>query len=217
MRICKESKMEIPHLLPPLPRAYYLQPTLLVARDLLGKTLWRRTEEGLVSGIIVETEGYISAIDPAAHNYRKLSPRSAMMFGPAGRAYIYLIYGMYPCLNVVTEREGESAAVLIRAIMPTTGVDLMQRRCPPGRTLRNLARGPGRLCQALGLTVGENGTWLDSATLWISETAGGSPFTQSHIATSPRIGITRGTTLPWRYFIAGHTNVSGSAKGYQRN
>src|SRR5579884_1457925 len=134
----------------PLPRSYYDQPTLAIARDLLGKTLWRRTEEGVVGGIIVETEAYITAIDPASHNHARPMKRAAAMFGPPGRAYVYFTYGMYHCLNVVTEPEGQSAAVLLRAIQPIFGLELMARR--RGATgsaiaVRDLARGPGRLCQ----------------------------------------------------------------------
>jgi len=193
----------------PLPHHYYEQPTLTIARDLLGKTLWRQTEQGTVGGIVVETEAYISAIDPASHNYRKLSKRSAVMFGPPGYAYVYFTYGMYHCFNVVTEPEGASGAVLIRAIAPSYGIDLMTRRCPPTRVLRDLARGPARLCQALDLTTADNGLDMTSDALWLSETAGGNPFTDDQIATSPRIGITLGTDLPWRFFISAHRAVSG--------
>ncbi len=104
---------------PSLPAAYYHAPTLDLARDLLGKTLWRQTLGGVVAGIIVETEAYILAIDPASHNHRKPSPRSRTMFGLPGHAYVYLTYGMHHCLNVVTEPEGVSAAILVRALMPT--------------------------------------------------------------------------------------------------
>ena len=193
----------------PLPRAYYDQPTLSLARDLLGKTLWRQTATGVVGGIIVETEAYIAAYDPASHNYRRVSPRSAVMFGPPGHAYVYFTYGMYYCCNVVTEPEGQSGGILIRAIAPTYGVEMMVQRCPATRKLRDLARGPARLCQALAITTADNGTDLTGMALWISTTADQAPLAPERIATSSRIGISRGIALPWRFYIAGSPAVSG--------
>lgn len=193
----------------PLPRAFYAQPTLTLARDLLGLTLWRRTDAGLCAGIIVETEAYISAIDPASHNYLRRSARSAVMFGPPGHAYIYLIYGMYHCLNIVAEPEGTSAAVLLRSLAPIAGLELMHARCPAARRATDLARGPGRLCRALGLTLAENGLALDGDALWLSITSPEHRLEGATIATSPRIGITRGADLPWRFYLQGHPAVSG--------
>jgi DNA-3-methyladenine glycosylase len=193
---------------PPLPAAYYHAPTLDLARDLLGKTLWRRTAEGAVAGIIVETEAYISAIDPASHNYRKPSPRSQTMFGPPGHAYIYFTYGMHYCLNVVTEPEGTSAAILIRALQPMYGTDLVVARCPT-TARRDLCRGPGRVCRALALTLADDGTDLTGADLWISAISDLPPF---EIGTSLRIGISQGVDLPWRFFIQGNASVSGPAR-----
>src|SRR5579883_950448 len=141
---------------PPLPRDYYTQPTLDLARDLLGKTLWRRADAGVVAGIIVETEAYIAAIDPASHNYGRPSPRAATMFGPPGYAYVYLNYGMHYCLNVVAGPEGHSEAVLLRALLPTHGREIMAARCPK-TALRDLCRGPGRIGRALALSLADNG------------------------------------------------------------
>jgi len=193
----------------PLPASYYNQPTLMLARDLIGKTLWRRDSAGTVAGIIVETEAYISAIDPASHNYRKPSKRSMTMFGEPGRAYVYMTYGMYHCLNVVTEPAGTSAAVLIRAIEPTVGRDIMAARCPSTRNARDLARGPGRLCQALALNRDDNGTDLTGNALWISLTPDAAPFADEQIGTSPRIGISQGQDLLWRFYVLEHRSVSG--------
>ncbi len=195
----------------PLPPAYYTQPTLVLARDLLGKTLWRRTADGVVSGIIVETEAYISACDPASHNYRRPTKRSQTMFGPPGHAYIYLTYGMYHCLNVVTEPPGQSAAVLIRAIAPVAGRELMAARCPR-RAPRDLGRGPGRLCQALALTIADNGLDLTGDALWLSHSPDMEPLDPARVATSTRIGISQGLDLPWRFFIRACRAVSGPAK-----
>lgn len=202
--------LDLAHLPAPLPHDYYEGPTLDLARDLVGKTLWRRTPAGIVAGIIVETEAYISAIDPASHNYRRPSKRSATMFGPPGHAYIYLTYGMHHCLNVVTEPTGTSAAVLLRAIAPTHGRDLMAARCPRS-AVRDLGRGPGRLCQALALTVADDGTDLTGPALWLSPTPG-FIIAPNQIATSARIGISQGIDLPWRFFLRGHPALSGPAK-----
>ncbi len=195
---------------PPLARAFYEQPTLTVARNLIGKTLARRTDDGVVAGIIVETEGYIAPVDPAAHAYRGKTARNATMFGPPGHAYVYFTYGMHYCLNVVTEAEGVAAAVLIRAIQPCHGIALMQARRGERIAERDLARGPGRLCAALGLTTADDGTDLLGDTLWISE-----PLTPQkeplRIAATPRIGITQATDWPWRFVLMGSPYVS--AKG----
>src|SRR5262249_47405519 len=119
--------MTIPRL-PPLPCACYEQPTLEVARALIGKTLARRTEEGLGAGVAVGTEAYMGAIDPAAHGNRGPTTRNGSMFGPAGRAYVYFTYGLHHCLNITTEPEGVAGAVLIRALEPRHGLQLMQTR-----------------------------------------------------------------------------------------
>jgi DNA-3-methyladenine glycosylase len=202
------SEMDMPAA---LSHAYYTQPTLALARDLLGKTLWRRTAEGVVSGIIVETEAYISACDPASHNHRRPSQRARTMFGPPGRAYVYLTYGMYHCLNVVTEPEGQSAAVLIRALAPNAGRELMAARCPRCAP-RDLGRGPGRLCQALALTTTDDGTDLTGDALWLSHTPGTAPLDPARVGASARIGISQGLDLPWRFFIRDCPAVSGPAR-----
>lgn len=190
-----------------LPHAFYARPTLDVARDLIGKTLYRQTAEGLTAGIIVETEAYIAAIDPAAHGYRGKTPRNAAMFGLPGHAYIYVSYGMHHCLNVVTEGEGVAAAVLLRALEPTVGMELMRARRGPRIGDRDLARGPGRLCAALALTLAENGADLCSDALWIAGTPG-SPADASIVAT-PRIGINQAADWPWRFVVADSPWVSG--------
>ncbi|HEX9039367.1 MAG TPA: DNA-3-methyladenine glycosylase [Ktedonobacterales bacterium] len=200
---------------PPLPRAYYARPTLEVARDLLGKTLWRRTADGLVGGLIVETEAYVAAVDPAAHAYRGKTPRNASMFAPPGTAYVYRSYGIHYCLNVVTEDEGVAAAVLLRAIHPTTGLELMRARRGPATPDRDLARGPGRLCQALALTNADDGASLLGSDLWISATRTAALTALLppvfRVAATPRIGITQATDWPWRFVIAGDPFVSARA------
>jgi DNA-3-methyladenine glycosylase len=129
-----------------LGREFYARDTLTVARELLGQRLVRVMEDGQrLAGIIVETEAYIGEEDQACHASHGRTPRNAVMYGPAGFAYIYFIYGMYYCLNVVTEQEGFPAAVLIRAIEPTEGIPRMQAY-RQGRPLHELTNGPGKLC-----------------------------------------------------------------------
>lgn len=191
---------------PPLPRHFYARATLEVARDLLGKTLLRRTSRGIAGGIIAEAEAYLTG-DPASHAYRGMTPRNRSMFGPPGFAYIYRSYGLHTMLNVVTEPEGTAEAALIRALQPTTGLDLMRARRGPTVTKRDLCRGPGRLTLALGITLDDNGADLLGEDLWIAETPGFPA--DAPIATTPRIGITRATDWPWRFVLAGNPYVSG--------
>lgn len=198
--------------LEPLPLAFYTRPTLEVARALLGKTLARRTDAGVAAGVIVEVEAYIAAVDAAAHGYGGPTPRTRSMFGPPGRAYVYRSYGMHFCLNIVTEPEGQAAAVLIRALAPSCGLELMRERRGPAISDRDLCRGPGRLCQALAITIGDDGADLcgpDALDLWIAETPGAESGANPPIASSPRIGISKAVELPWRFYISGSRSVSG--------
>jgi len=191
-----------------LPREFYARATLDVARELLGKTLLRRSSEGIAGGIIVETEAYVSAVDPAAHAYRGLTPRTRIMFGPAGHAYLYRSYGLHSLVNVVTQQEGEAAAVLLRALQPTVGLELMRERRGLAMAERDLCRGPGRLTLALGIALADNDADLLGPDLWIAETP--DFVANAPIVTTPRIGITRATELPWRFVYAGNPYVSGN-------
>jgi DNA-3-methyladenine glycosylase len=193
----------------PLPREFYERPTLVVARDLVGKTLWRRTDMGVTAGVIVETEAYIGAIDPAAHAYRGRTARNRVMFGPPGHAYVYRSYGIHALFNAVTEPEGQAAAVLIRALQPLHGSDLMRARRGAGMSERELLRGPGRLCQGMGITLDENEADLLGPALWIGDTPGFP--TDAPVMATPRIGISQATDLPWRFVLAGNPYVSGRA------
>lgn len=190
-----------------LPQVFYARPTLDIARDLIGKTLYRQTQNGVTAGVIVETEAYVAAIDPSAHGYRGKTPRNAVMFGPPGRAYVYFTYGMHYCLNVVTEEDGVAAAVLLRALEPTVGLPLMRSRRGERIADRDLARGPGRLCAAMALTVAENGLDLQSDALWLAETPDFPP--DAPVVATPRIGITQAADWPWRFVLAGSRWVSG--------
>lgn len=194
-----------------LDQAFYEQPTLELARALLGKTLLHASTAGLSGGVIVEVEAYICAIDPAAHGYLKMTPRTRIMYGPPGHAYIYFNYGMHWMLNVSTEPDGTGGAVLLRAIQPTVGLDLIRLRRGEAMPLRDLARGPGRICAALGLGRAENGLPFTGGKLWLED----EPALPSDavIATSGRIGITKATELPWRFYLAGNPYVSGNGNG----
>lgn len=167
--------------------------------DLLGCVLSRRSPEGLASGLIVETEAYRPE-DPACHAYKGPTMRNRTMFGGPGLAYVYLSYGTHRLLNVVCEGEGVGSAVLIRALRPTEGREIMARR--RGRE-SSLCNGPGRLTQALAIDLSHDGRDLTRGDLNISS---GEP--SGEIVATIRIGITRGTELPWRYLVLGDENVS---------
>ncbi|MFL5992447.1 MAG: DNA-3-methyladenine glycosylase [Rubrobacteraceae bacterium] len=180
-------------------RDFYDRDPRQVAVDLLGCVLSHKTSEGLASGIIVETEAYRPE-DPACHAYNGPTMRNRTMFGVPGLAYVYLSYGMHRLLNVVCEGEGVGSAVLIRALRPLEGRELMARR--RGRD-SSLCNGPGRLTQALGIDLTRDGHDLTGGDLRISW--GDTP---AEIVATTRIGITRGTELPWRYLVYWDENVS---------
>ncbi|GAC1429314.1 MAG: DNA-3-methyladenine glycosylase [Chloroflexota bacterium] len=200
-----------------LPRDFYRRHPALVARDLLGMELLFAGPAGLVGGLIVETEAYHGRLDAASHAYRGRTERNAVMFGPPGHAYIYFTYGMHHCLNAVTGEEDEAAAVLIRSLEPSRGRDLMQlargRGAAADRSPRDLTNGPGKLCQALGLTREQNGLDLTAPPLAIaraSQPSGGAaaPVPDSTVVVTTRIGITRDVALPWRFYVRGSPFVS---------
>ena len=186
-----------------LNRKFYDRPTLKVARELLGKHLVVQKDGHLLSGKIVETEAYVGFKDPASHAYRGMTPRNEVMFGDPGYAYVYITYGMHHCLNLVTEREGHPAAVLIRAIEPADGVELMKKR--RGRQkLKDLTSGPAKLCQALGVDRKLNGADLCSEVIFVQDRG----ETTGRIASSSRIGIKEGKDKNWRFFIENSEFVS---------
>jgi DNA-3-methyladenine glycosylase len=196
-----------------IPRAFFDRPTLEVARDLLGARLVRLYEGERLSGRIVEVEAYIGLEDKASHARMGPTARNAAMFGPPGHAYVYLIYGVHTCLNLVTEAEGFPAAVLVRALEPLEGIE-RQRALRGGRPLRDLTRGPGRLCQALAIGLDFDGADLCSpeAQLWLEFDR---RYPPEAVACSPRVGVrgdARAISVPWRFFVAGSPWVSGTAK-----
>lgn len=169
----------------PLTREFYMRSAVNVARELLGKIL---AFEG-ASGRIVETEAYLAEDDDAAHSARGITPRTRVIFGPPGHAYVYFIYGMYHCLNIVCEPEGIAGCVLIRAL----------------EGLEGKANGPGKLTRALGITLKQNGADLTEGPITIHAPENPEKF---QIASSPRIGIAKSADLPLRFFIKGNKSVS---------
>jgi DNA-3-methyladenine glycosylase len=170
-----------------------------VARELIGCRLLFAG----VGGTIVETEAY-EREDPASHSYVGITERTKVMFGPPGRAYVYLSYGIHSLLNFVCEPEGDAAAVLIRALEPTTGIEKMRARRGKARTDLDLCSGPGKLTEALGVTLADNADRLDRDPFLILPPEGAPPA----VVTGPRIGITKATEQPWRFTARGNRYVS---------
>jgi DNA-3-methyladenine glycosylase len=190
-----------------LPREFYDRPTLKVARELLGKQLVRVAAGHRLVGVITEAEAYIGQQDLGCHAKAGRTPRTEVMFGPPGHAYVYFTYGNHWMLNVVTEREGFPAAVLIRAIQPVRGESEMSRR-RHGRD----TRGPGKLTQAMGITGADNGLDLTKATsrLWIEA---GQPFSDSVVTKGPRVGLNTvpepWKSKPWRFLVRDWPEADG--------
>jgi DNA-3-methyladenine glycosylase len=212
-----------------LPREFFGRPATEVAPALLGCVLWHASPAGLVAARLVEVEAYRGTIDPASHSYRGRTARNAVMFGPPGHAYVYFTYGMHYCVNLVCQPVGLAEAVLIRAGAVVDGAELARRRryglaeadgsteATSGRNGRHrdrdLARGPGRLCQALGIDRSLDGAdaCMPGGPIGISPPEA---FDQAAVAGSgairvgPRVGISRAAELPWRYWLAGDGHVS---------
>lgn len=179
----------------PLPRRFYDRETEAVARGLLGMLLAHRVEGRLRVGRVVETEAYLGPHDLAAHSARGRTARTEVMFGPPGHAYVYLIYGVHHCMNVVTEPEGKAAAVLIRALEPVQGIE--------GST-----KGPGLLCRALGIDRSHSGHDLVGDDLFLAEPDDREPF---EVVARPRIGVAYAgewAAKPLRFFVAGNAFIS---------
>ncbi|MDR0464723.1 MAG: DNA-3-methyladenine glycosylase [Treponema sp.] len=181
-----------------LGKRFYKQPTIELAKALLGKYL----VFGKLKGIITETEAYLYKNDPGCHASKGLTKRNAPMFGPAGNIYVYLIYGMYHCLNIVSGKDGEGEAVLIRALEPVDGISLMQKRRKTKIT-ENLCNGPGKLTQAFGIAKKHNNLSLLDGPINIHNSK-----IKPEIITTPRIGLTAGKELELRFYIKGNKFVS---------
>lgn len=185
-----------------IPSSFFLKPTITVAKQLLGAVLWTRIDNKYVAGRIVEVEAYLGSDDPACHAARGKTKRNAHMFEAGGVSYVYLIYGMYYCMNIVTEPKGIGAAVLIRAVDPIDGIKVMEER----RSSKHLTNGPGRLCRAFGIEKKHSGLCvLTSKEIGIVKDK---KISEKSIITSPRIGISAGTDLNYRFFVAGNKWVS---------
>ncbi len=190
----------------PLRNDLFNQATESVARTLLGCYLCRETEAGLVSGIIVETEAYLSINDPACHASRGKTRRNAAMFGSPGNAYVYFVYGKYYCFNVVTRPEGIGEAVLIRAVEPVEGIDIMKKRRGISSGITELASGPGKLCQAFAIDKSFDGHNLQEKPLYLADS--GEPDDRIRVTATPRIGITSAQDKMLRFMVDGNKFVS---------
>jgi DNA-3-methyladenine glycosylase len=192
-----------------LPRGFYARPAERVARELLGAYLVHRIGNRVLSGKIVETEAYLGTADRAAHAWHGMTERTKVIFGPPGHAYVYLIYGMYECLNLVAERDGAAGCVLIRALEPVLGIEEMRRRRggPPGRPrrLEQLASGPGKLTLAMGITRRHNGQDVTRGPLVVRQAAGAGPMP---VEVTTRVGIRHCAEWPLRFYLKGNPCVS---------
>ncbi|MFW5648966.1 MAG: DNA-3-methyladenine glycosylase [Candidatus Alkaliphilus sp. MAG34] len=199
-----------------LKREFYSRSTLEVAKDLLGKNLVHYVDGERLVGKIVEAEAYVGPIDKAAHSYNGKTRRNEVMFGPPGHAYVYRIYGMYNCMNTITQKEGEGTGVLIRAVEPVENIEIMARNRYDisvekleRRQILNLTNGPAKLCIAMGITnKNHNGMDLCGDTLWIEEATGNETF---ETVETTRINIDyaeEAVHFPWRFYIKDNPFVS---------
>jgi DNA-3-methyladenine glycosylase len=203
-----------------LPREFFARPAPEIAPRLVGCVLRRDSPEGTVAVVITEVEAYAGLTDPASHAYRGPTARNEVMFGPPGHAYVYFTYGMHFCVNLVCEPAGAVSAILLRAGRVIEGADLAAaRRWPPGdgeagpgarrRPERDLARGPGRLCQALGIDRALNGADAVDPHSPLRVSAGpDGPVPAAQVRAGPRIGISQAVDVPWRFWLAGDDHVS---------
>ena len=203
-----------------LPRAFYERPTLEVARDLIGKVLVHRLRNVVTSGVIVEVEAYIGESDPACHAAPGPTRRNTPLYEAPGFSYVYLNYGIHHLVNVVTERAGFPAAVLIRALGPLDGIAAMRRRRGSrGRHVaeHDLCKGPGNLTIAMGISLRENRVDLLGDRLYVESLESTAPASAAiqpaTVVWGPRIGISVGTDRPWRAYVEGHPAVSGIRPG----
>ena len=194
------------HRCEPLPRSFYLQPTAVVARELLGTVIVVRRPDSVRSGLIVETEAYLGALDPASHSFRGPTARNAEMFGPPGHAYVYFSYGVHWMLNVVTQDAGVGEAVLIRALEPLDRIDApdLNDHLP-----HRLMSGPGKLARFLGITRQEfDGADVCDSSGRIVLMDAGVEVDPELVTVTTRVGISQATELPLRFYITSHPSVS---------
>ena len=192
-----------------LPRSFYLHSPDIVGRNLLGKLITRKLNGERLTARIVEVEAYFGLDDPAAHSFAGKTERNAVLFGPPGVAYVYFIYGMYYCLNVSCEPDGQAGGVLIRALEPIAGLETMARlrKLPANAKPQLLTSGPGRLCQALDITrAAHNGIDVTRAASELQFRDDG--YQPETIEATPRIGISKAVDWPHRFVVAGNAFVS---------
>ncbi|HET9860317.1 MAG TPA: DNA-3-methyladenine glycosylase [Nocardioidaceae bacterium] len=180
-------------------------PVLEVAPRLLGAVIAHRTDEGTVAVRLTEVEAYAGEQDPGSHAFRGRTRRNAVMFGPPGHVYVYFTYGMHYCMNVVCATDGHASAVLLRAGEVVDGVDLARVRRGSARD-RDLARGPARLCSALGIDLAQNGLPLHDSPLSLD--LAGEPAPVGQVATGPRVGLRHAADRPWRFWLRDEPTVS---------
>ncbi len=192
-----------------LPVTFFKRPAETVAAELLGKVVVSRVGGRMTAGRIVETEAYLGYDDPASHGYlHRRNARNEALFGPPGIWYVYLSYGMHWCANLVCQREGLASAVLLRALEPIEGLEVMRRRRGPLPD-RQLCSGPGRLCQALGIDRSLDGAAMARSPVGVLQ---GDPVPEGSVAATPRIGITKAADWPLRFHLAGSTWTSRKEK-----
>ncbi|WP_432498716.1 DNA-3-methyladenine glycosylase [Kineococcus auxinigenes] len=190
-----------------LPREFFAREVLDVARDLLGRVVRHETPEGAVAARLTEVEAYAGEADPGSHAFRGRTPRTEVMFGPAGHAYVYFSYGMHWCVNLVTGQEGTASAVLLRAGEVVEGLDLARGRRRAARRDADLARGPARLTQALAIAREQGGA--DVCADGSLRVLAGEPVPDSAVSWGPRVGVAgAGAPTPWRAWITGDPSVS---------
>ncbi|MGH3496850.1 MAG: DNA-3-methyladenine glycosylase [Nocardioidaceae bacterium] len=211
------------------PRTTLSRPAPKVAAELLGWTLHSISPEGVVTVVLTEVEAYSGTADPASHAWRGRTPRNAVMFGPAGRLYVYVSYGMHHCANVVTGPDGEASAVLLRAGRVVEGAELARRRRGPDVADRSLARGPACLTQALGIGRDHYGLdLLEEGPIRLAPAEPSGPVasglvasgpvtsglvTSGPVASGPRVGVSRAAEVPWRFWLDGDPTVSAYKRG----
>lgn len=193
-----------------LPRKFYTRPVLTVAEELLGKMLVKNEGKNLLAGRIVEVEAYDGKIDEASHSFKGITKRNEVMFNEGGYLYVYFTYGAHFCCNVVAGKKNYGAAVLIRAVEPVTGIDVMikrrfGRKLKNGNEIFNLTSGPGKVCKAFGINREHSGIDLTDNFIFIMNEP---KINKSKMGVSKRVGISKSVDLPWRFFEKGNPFLS---------